>query len=480
MKLDNCVAQVNYNFQRHVGDIEKALKLNFQILINCLKMDRATLYLLEEKEELIYPKLIMTVRGEMEAAGVVSVKENPENLFCKAILSGRTVVSPKYPEFGVYIPLDGEGKRVGILRIDNFLSGKDVTPGKVREIERFKEAFYRGISNCLTYQNFHNQIKKLTTLMRIAGVMTIALKLDEILKITLTSLVKDMGYDRAQVFLVDDESGMISRHVSYDFRDRFLSRAFGAGQAELGPFSSEHDPASLSRKHSSGVVCYTPMYWKGKKIGMLIVDNLFSREIFRPDDLSFLGILANQLGILIENSLLFEKVEQSSITDGLTGLYNHRQFYQLLSEEIARADRGRNKLSLLILDIDHFKNFNDTYGHQAGDKTLMLIADTMRRSIRAIDIAFRYGGEEFAVILPGADALHSRMIAERIGDNIRKAELGLGVKSVKGTTVSIGIATYPDDSAEKSDLVKKADQALYWSKEHGRDMITVFSRKINR
>jgi diguanylate cyclase (GGDEF)-like protein len=474
MSMRDCIAGVNSNFQRLIGDFDSALRVNLSMLVDCLGVDRAALYLLREKETVAYPEIVMTRMGEIEASGFISVAKNARNDFSRAVHGRKTVVRTGHPEYGAYIPLFGDDGPVGVLKIDNFRLRRGINPVKAKDFSLFAEPFQQGVANCLTYLRFHNQIKKLTTLMRIAGVMTIALKLDEILKITLTSLVKDMGYDRAQIFLADEDSGTISRNVSYDFRDKYESRERVSEKVE--PYLAESGSEHGSKKYSSEVICYTPMFWKGKKIGVLIVDNLFSREVLKEDDLSFLGILANQLGILIENSLLFEKVEQSSITDGLTGLYNHRQFYQLLSEEIARADRGKNKLSLLICDLDHFKKFNDTYGHQAGDKALMVVADTLRRSIRAIDIAFRYGGEEFAVILPGADALHSRMIAERISDNIRKAEIVIGKKSVKGT-VSIGIAAYPDDSAEKNDLVRKADQAMYWSKEHGRDMITVYSKK---
>jgi diguanylate cyclase (GGDEF)-like protein len=311
--------------------------------------------------------------------------------------------------------------------------------------------------------------------MRIAGVMTVALKLDDVLKITLNSLVKDMEYDRAQVFLIDESLSRVTRHVSYDFLDKFTSQEDNPGKnSPADPVFSEIMPSFFSKKFSSDVICYTPMFWKGKRIGVLVVDNLFSRETLNTDDFSFLGILANQLGILIENSMLFEKIERSSITDGLTGLFNHRHFYNLLSEEIARADRSAGRLSLLICDLDHFKDFNDKYGHQAGDKVLKQVAGAIKRSVRSIDIAARYGGEEFAVILPSADTTHSALIAERINNNIKKAGLEVAGKLLK-ITVSVGIATYPDDSNEKTGLVRKADQALYWSKNHGRDMVSIYS-----
>lgn len=472
MNTERCVAEVNQNFQRYINDFDNALRLNFYKLIYCLGVSRVTLYLLQENEAVIYPKMVMTERGEVEASGFISIGQNARNYFGKAFKTGKVIVKPGYPEYSVYVPLVNEKVNIGILVLDNFKTQRTLKRKNINDISKFIEPFRQGVANCLHYQRFHSQIRKLTTLMRIAGVMAIALKLEEVLKITLNSLVKDMGYDRAQIFLFDDQSGSVTRHVSFDFRDKYESQEKVSGNIE--PYLAEITPSHFSKKYSSDVICYTPMFWKGKKIGVLIVDNLFSREALKTDDFSFLGILANQLGILIENSLLFEKVEQSSITDGLTGLYNHRQFYNLLSEEIARADRTGAKLSLLMCDIDHFKKFNDTFGHQAGDKVLMMLAETIKQSVRAIDISSRYGGEEFAIILPSADAAHSKEIAARINEHIRKAELMVDGKSLR-VTVSVGIATYPEDSNEKADLVRKADKALYWSKNHGRDAVSIYS-----
>jgi diguanylate cyclase (GGDEF)-like protein len=453
----------------------RAMEANLGLIVKYLKADKAAIYVYEEQEQLIYPLVIMSVHGEMDPEAAISVRENTDSYFSQALRAGETIVAEGHPECGVYAPIVKDGARMGVLKVDNFISNKAFTARQIREIEEFVEPFRQGMNNCGTYQRFHAQIKKLTTLTKIAGIMATALRLEEILKITLNSLVRDMGYDRAHIYLMDERSRKISKMSSYDIRDTFKPLAQAPESlTAIGTFLIEKVPSFLSRRFSSDMIAYTPIYWKGRKIGILVVDNLFSRQMMTADDLSFLGILGNQLGILIENSRLFEKVEQFSMTDGLTGLYNHRHFYNLLSDEMARADRSRTKLSLLMCDIDHFKKFNDTYGHQAGDKALKVFAETIKKSVRTIDVAARYGGEEFAVLLPSADTQRAVMIADRICENLRKTTLVFNRRKAR-ITASIGVATYPDDSEGKTELVRKADKALYWSKEKGRDRVSTYS-----
>ncbi len=474
MSIEKSITRINYNFQRNVNDLDKALRLNLDILIQNVSFDRASIFLYEEQQGIIYPNMIMTVRGEMEIEGEISLRENPESNFSIALIQNRQIAVSGYPEFGVFIPLINESIKIGVLRLDNFIKKRTLKKKDAVQAGVFAESFKQGIFNCLTYRRFHDQIKKLTTLTRIAGVMATALRMEEGLKVTLNSLVKDMGYDRAQVYLISSETNKITEGLRIDFRGQVKSRKDASDiYMSLNSMLTSKAPSFFSKKFSSDLIAYSPIYWKGSKIGFLVVDNLFSREFLKQEDLSFLGILANQLGILIENARLFEKVELSSLTDGLTGLYNHKHFYERLQEEISRAHRAGNKVSLLIGDLDHFKNFNDNYGHQAGDKTLMTIADLIRKNVRTIDIAARYGGEEFAIILPCADAADAKIIAKRILDDIRNSGIKIGQKTLK-ITMSVGGATYPDNSKEKVDLVKKADQALYWAKEHGRDAVMLY------
>ena len=173
--------------------------------------------------------------------------------------------------------------------------------------------------------------------------------------------------------------------------------------------------------------------------------------------------------------LLNEKLGQLSITDGLTEVYNHRHFQDRLSDEVERLNRQKDGiLSLLILDIDDFKRFNDTYGHQCGDTVLKQLALLLKNSIRTIDILARYGGEEFAIILPNANTEQAVVAAERICQNVRSTPFSFGYGTTVKVTVSIGVGTIMSAQADKSELVRKADSAMYAAKAKWKDRVEIW------
>ena len=172
---------------------------------------------------------------------------------------------------------------------------------------------------------------------------------------------------------------------------------------------------------------------------------------------------------------LNEKLGQLSITDGLTEIYNHRHFQDRLNEEVERLNRQKDGvLSLLLLDIDDFKRFNDTYGHQCGDLVLKQLAMLLKNSIRTIDILARYGGEEFAIILPNANTEQAVIAAERICQNIRSTPFSFGSGTTVKVTVSIGVGTIVSAQADKSELVRRADSAMYAAKAKWKDRVEVW------
>ncbi len=166
------------------------------------------------------------------------------------------------------------------------------------------------------------------------------------------------------------------------------------------------------------------------------------------------------------------KLQELSITDGLTGVYNHRYFYEKLSEEIRRAERYGHPLSLIMADIDFFKQYNDAYGHVEGDKGLEAIASFMKQSVRAGDMVARYGGEEFSVILPETGKKEAMAVAERIRLCVQAAHYASKNGESGGRlTVSLGVAAFPEDAEDQKGLIEKADAALYRAKEKGRNRV---------
>ena len=195
--------------------------------------------------------------------------------------------------------------------------------------------------------------------------------------------------------------------------------------------------------------------------------------VFTEGDHMFVATLSETLLKVLENYLFYKELEQLATTDGLTGLYNHRFFQDALGKEIKRANRYDTEVSLLYMDIDHFKKFNDTYGHQLGDSVLQLVAEVIRESVRDSDTCCRYGGEEMTVILPMCGHEDARLVAEKIRKNIENTPIKSDDGEEIRITISIGVATCPTNSTQQSDLIQKADAALYVSKDGGRNQVTV-------
>jgi len=227
-----------------------------------------------------------------------------------------------------------------------------------------------------------------------------------------------------------------------------------------------------------------PVRWGEEFLGVLNI-LAFVPHIFSEADRDMLGLFAMQAAIAIRNARLYSKIEQLSVTDELTGLFNRRGFFQLGEREFERALRFGRSLSTLMLDIDHFKRINDTHGHAGGDQVLRVLADCFRQNTRAIDIAGRYGGEEFSLLLPEISLPEAIQIAERLRQSM--ADLSIPIDSENGhsspgdisITVSIGVAALSQDGQSLTDLLDKADQALYRAKDSGRNCVVVWEEKEN-
>ncbi|MGE5575622.1 MAG: diguanylate cyclase [Syntrophothermus sp.] len=220
-------------------------------------------------------------------------------------------------------------------------------------------------------------------------------------------------------------------------------------------------------------VLSVPLVIESRVVGVLSLGRM-NDHYFTGDDLSLLSHLASQAAFTVHRAQLYRKLEELAITDGLTGLYNRRRFQEAFEHETQRAQRYGNNLSLLMLDLDFFKRFNDANGHPAGDRLLRDFARIISENTRNVDVTARYGGEEFVIILPDSDAKASMVVADRIATAVASRRFE-GQESQPGgrVTVSVGLAAYPEHTADPGQLLELADQALYRAKKLGRNQIVV-------
>lgn len=244
------------------------------------------------------------------------------------------------------------------------------------------------------------------------------------------------------------------------------------GQAVVVP-----SPGAPER-HPSEPECTTqlsvPLFSGQRAFGVLnLYDKVAGR--FTETDLRTILSLSDQAGVAIENVLLHEEAQRLAIMDGLTGIWNHRWFQIQLAQELDRAERFHRPFSLLVLDIDDFKLFNDTYGHQVGDFVLIELARRVKSGIRDVDMFARYGGEEFELLLSETDSSGGANAAEKVRRAISSTpfESEMAPEPLK-VTVSIGVASYPEAGTDTGSIFRAADKAMYEAKSLGKNRVVVY------
>ncbi len=241
-------------------------------------------------------------------------------------------------------------------------------------------------------------------------------------------------------------------------------------------FADRFDAVAHFHTHA---VLAVPLRSKGRTLGVIEVINGLSGQEFGEDDVRTLASIADYAAIALENARNFQRIEELTVLDDHTGLYNSRYLYRQLEVESVRARRFGHPLSIVFLDLDRFKHVNDTYGHQLGSLLLREVGKVLLSTLRTVDIATRYGGDEFVVLLPETDLKQSRLAAERLRqalvDRYFLKEEGLAVR----LTASFGVATLPDDGSSADELMRKADMAMYQVKEGGRDGVRLASESAS-
>jgi len=230
----------------------------------------------------------------------------------------------------------------------------------------------------------------------------------------------------------------------------------GEGSADVEPGAEARSPLAV-----------VPLIFHGRFMGTLLVGSDDEGRTWEANELLLLHTVADQVTVAVNQAHLFAQIQQQALTDALTGCYNRRSFEMQLERDLHLATRLRQPLSLIMLDVDNFKRVNDSAGHDTGDMALRKLADCLREELRGIDSAARFGGDEFAVILPQADLEGAILVAERLRARIAQKEVA-GFGSI---SASFGIATFPQHASSRDTLVVAADRALYSAKHGGRNRI---------
>ena len=229
---------------------------------------------------------------------------------------------------------------------------------------------------------------------------------------------------------------------------------------------------AFAKNYQTKNCAIVPLICQDRVVGVLNLADKMDGGHFDSGDIALIGLFSQLVGASIGNIKLFEKIQHQATTDGLTGLVNHKTFYEILEKELWRSRRYGGQISMIMIDIDNLKKINDDYGHRVGDKVIKEISKRIKECIRQIDIAARYGGDEFAVILLNTSLIDASIVAKRMVDAVAETPTAWNKEQIP-LSISVGLGQY-DAGASPEDITSRSDQALYAAKQAGKNTVRIF------
>lgn len=330
--------------------------------------------------------------------------------------------------------------------------------------------------------------RQLGTFNEIGKALTSSLNLSEVLEIVMKKISELLEPKNWSLLLTDQKTGeMVFEIAVGKGSEKLRGLRLKPGEGIAGWVAREKTPLlvpdvasderfsdkadSISNFKTRSIVC-VPLVVRDRCLGVIELINKVEEEgSFGDEDLLVLTTLADYTAIAIENAINFKRVQELTITDDLTGLYNSRFLQARIEYEVERSRRFDNPLSLIFLDLDYFKDVNDRYGHLSGSRLLKEVAEILTGQIRSVDMACRYGGDEFIILMPHTSKTSAMVVAEKLRRSLREHSFHIDNGVELKVTGSFGVATYPSDAKDKDDLIRLADKAMYEVKDRNRDAV---------
>ena len=399
--------------------------------------------------------------------------------------------SSQYHEYPIHavlaVPFTFGSRTIGVIAVVEHDPNHKFSVAEQHLLNLFAQHAAIAVENARLYQAAREAADRREILHQVSQkIVAASLDLQGIYAAIHNATTQLMPADAFVITLYDEKNQTINDAYVVDLDGHANLRSFPADQGLSGKVISsgqtiyiedlENDPDKENYLHFGETgyvrsVLAVPMILRGKVTGMLSTQS-YTPRAFTSDDRSLIELLASYAAIAIENARLFSRIQQLAITDPLTGVMNRRQLFEMGRLEFLRAIRFKHALSVIMMDIDHFKLVNDHLGHAAGDVVLCRLAKLVRTEVRAIDLVGRYGGEEFTLVLPETSLAMAGEVAERLRKKINTI-FSTANKTLPQITVSIGVASLEPDSRDFEDLVNRADQALYAAKDCGRDRVMI-------
>jgi diguanylate cyclase (GGDEF)-like protein len=381
----------------------------------------------------------------------------------------------------ILMPLFINESLVGCIGLDNVFENDFWEKGYINLLRVISETIGSALLREQVQLTEAHARRQAETLHQALAALTSELDMDQVLQLLLVYLEKVIPHDSASVLMFEDSVVKIVACRGFDPNLNPVGNCYSAENQLVQEMLETKKPIVINDtledprfKGWAGTKAVrswlgVPMLSRGEMIGFLTLDSI-QVDAFSSEEARTAQTFASEAAIAVANARYFDQIQQLARTDPLTGLFNRRHFFEIARKEFSRATRYDVPLTMIMLDIDFFKSFNDAFGHDAGDQALVEVANCIQKIIRETDVPARYGGEEFAVLLPQTDLEGGLEAARKMREAIEKhlIKLPLGVENI---TVSLGVAAHHPSQKKVEDLLKETDQALYRAKAYGRNQV---------
>lgn len=403
----------------------------------------------------------------------------------QAYLTGDVEHDPYYITVGKHsgsaagIPMLDEGHCLGVLFVQS-PRRNGFKPDDIQTLQTLVSHVVTAVQKARLFAQVQENLRAITAMQSISQTVTSSLDLQNIFQ-TVVQLLKDaFDYAHVSIYLLDHEILRLGAQVGYSIETIYyeipvtsgvIGRTVLTKQAQFVPDVNK-DPAFLRASNEVESEICVPLLKEDNVLGAINIEATSGHPL-TENDMHLMTAFAGPVAIAVDNARLHAEVKSFALTDSLTGLLNRRAFDQALEAEIARAGRYEYPLALIIIDLDDFKSYNDRWGHPAGDKRLIEVAKFLESDIRSPDIAARYGGDEFAIILPYAPTASAVALAERMRKTAedRAVDGAEADGSVTGFTISLGVASFPENGKTSAELLLAADNAELAAKRLGKNRV---------
>ena len=390
----------------------------------------------------------------------------------------------------LWVPLVMRDEVMGLLTLGAKDGNEPYSKFDLYYIQQLAAQVAVSLNTCRLYarrqqekEDLDKTLQNLSLLYGIGKAMNYISDLKKLLQYILNQAIDIASAEKGSLMLYDPEANLLNIRVLAGLEDtkyqdkvnnnEIECRSFRPGEGIAGRVYMDSKPMIVNNIREDDLfiesetsfvrsIACIPMVVYDEVIGVINVTNKKKGKQFSNQDIKMLKAIADQAAVAVNKAQLYDM----AVTDSLTGLYVRRYFMVKLQEEIHRAERYKKLISIIMVDLDKFKDINDTYGHDAGDRALETISQFLRKNIRDVDAIARYGGEEFVMLVPDADKEAAYGLAERLREELA----GIKLDNLPPITVSLGIATFPTDGTEVEDLIRKADAAMYEAKRAGRNI----------